>query len=163
MKNKNLQKELNDEMSKKNLYKKVERTPASTEPVRREQQRQDWTRTILSFLFTFSKIWPETNAFFILGVAFHSFYIHWIYVGLSIEFSVLDKQRSAFKPHNLWPQPPVLFFSSLMLKLFTKSISRLTDHECQSQNLSQVSHRQGQRQCMEWTETTNEHFVKFLP
>ena len=56
MKNKNLQKELNEEMSKKNLYKKVERTPASTEPVRREQQRQDWTRTILSFLFTFSKI-----------------------------------------------------------------------------------------------------------
>ena len=45
-----------EEMSKKNLYKKVERTPASTEPVRREQQRQDWTRTILSFLFTFSKI-----------------------------------------------------------------------------------------------------------
>ena len=56
MKNKNLQKELNEEMSTKNLYKKVERTPASTEPVRREQKRQDWTRTILSFLFTFSKI-----------------------------------------------------------------------------------------------------------
>ena len=57
----------------------------------------------------------------------------------------------------------LFFFSSLMLKLFTKSISRLTDRQCQSQNLSQVSHRQGQRQFMEWTETTDKHFVKFLP
>ena len=55
------------------------------------------------------------------------------------------------------------FARCLMLKLFTKSISRLTDRQCQSQNLSQVSHRQGQRQCMEWTETTDKHFVKFLP
>ena len=149
----------------------MERTPANTDPVRSEQQRQDWTSTIFVNPLFNLKTGPAPPFFstFLLRLDQHFFSYSRTVQGWTSTILLLNPISSTVGLDQCTSSQT----SSSITWLDPVLISILFSHPCSPsplvspENLSLVSHHHHCHCQCHWlvdaAQTTVKHFVKFLP